>query len=260
MLRRLEAIQYIGEVGSGRTEPIIAAAENADGEVIEVVIKFASKCDLGTNALAVEAIAACLAGTLGLPIPEPFLVDLSPEWRQTLPLRIRARVSEWDGLAFGSKLIWPQWPVWTVAHRLSPAMVQTAAEILAFDAFTENVDRREDNPNCLVSGDQLRIFDHEMAFPRGLIGAKPWTMGGMNPLTRDQGKHIFHRELSGRMIDRDAIRQKWAGLRDEEIEEYGAAVPQEWRDEAFISDLLAKIREVRGNLIGCMAELERILQ
>lgn len=239
---------------------MIVAAEDSDGDVYEVVLKFASRCDMGSNSLSVEVIAACLAGTLGLPIPEPFLVDLSPEWRESLPPHVRLKVSEFDKLAFGSKLIAPQWPAWAVSNRLSPAMLQIAGEILAFDAFVENVDRREGNPNCLVSGEQLRIFDHELAFPRGLLGPKPWNAGGMAPLTEPPGKHIFHRELLGRPIDHEIIRQKWAGLRDEDIAEYGAAIPVEWRHPPFIADVLTKIRQVRDNLTGCMVELERILR
>ncbi len=260
MLSRLEAVQFIGDVGSGRTQPVIAAAEDADGDVHEVVLKFASRCDLGTNSLAVEVIAACLAASIELPIPEPFLVDLSPDWRATLPPEIRRRVSEFDNLAFGSRLIFPQWPAWTATNRLSPAMVQTAAEILAFDAFVENVDRRDGNPNCLISGDQLRIFDHELAFPRGLIGGKPWSVGGMKPLTEPPGKHIFHGQLLGQAIDHPSIQAKWAALRDEDIDEYGTAVPAEWHEAGFVGDILTKIRQVRDNLTGCMAELERILR
>lgn len=139
-------------------------------------------------------------------------------------------------------------------------MMQTAAEILAFDAFVENVDRREGNPNCFVSGDQLRIFDHELAFPRGLLGGKPWSVGGMKPLTEPPGRHIFHGQLVGQAVDHAAIQAKWATLRDEDIDSYGAAVPIEWNEASFIGDILTKIRQVRDNLMGCMAELERILQ
>jgi hypothetical protein len=259
MLRTLDAIQYIGDVGSGRTQPILAAAEDSNGEVIEVVLKFASSCDMGTNSLAAEVVAACLAGSLHLPIPEPFLVEVSPLWRDSLPSTIRSRISEFDNLAFGSKLVWPQWPAWAAANRLTPAMVQTAAEILAFDAFVENVDRRDENPNCLVNGDQLRIFDHELAFPRGLLGPKPWITGGMQPFT-EPGRHIFRRELVSRPMDQARIGAKWQGLQDEDIDAYGAAVPAVWHDAAFISDVLHKVRQVRDNIAGCMTELDRILK
>lgn len=259
MLRTLEAIQYVRDVGSGRTKPVVAAAEDDEGNVVEVVLKFSSSCDMGTNSLAVEVIAACLAGTLRLPIPEPFLINVSSEWRDNLPVAVRARFSEFDNLAFGSKLVWPQWPAWTAANRLTPTMIQTAAEIMAFDGFAENVDRRDENPNCLVSGEQLRIFDHELAFPRGLLGPRPWAIGGMQSFT-EPGRHIFRRELRAQPVDHQAIRSSWSGLRDEEIDAYGAAVPPHWRDEAFIADILDKIRQVRDNIDGCMTELDRILQ
>lgn len=258
MLRNLEAVQYIRDVGSGRTKPIVVAAEADDGDVIEVVLKFSSSCDMGTNSLSVEVIAACLAGALGLPIPEPFVVSIPLDWRDCLPPAVRARFSEFDNLAFGSKLVWPQWPAWTATNRLTPRMVQTAAEILAFDGFIENVDRRDGNPNCLVSGDNLRIFDHELAFPRGLIGLKPWALGGLGSFT-EPGKHIFRRELVAQQVNHDTIRQKWSDLHDDDIAAYGAAVPNGWRDEPFIADILNKIRQVRDNVAGCMTELDRIL-
>jgi len=259
MLKRIEAIQYIRDAGSGRTQPVLAVAEDAGEVAVDVVLKFASACDMGTNSLAVEVIAACLAGTLGLPVPEPFLVDISPEWRGSLPPAVRLRLSDYDNLAFGSKLVYPQWPAWTAANRLSPRMVQVAAEVLAFDGFIENMDRRDGNPNCLVSGDEIRIIDHELAFPRVLLGPKPWALGGLQSFVQP-GHHIFRRELVAKAVDHASISAKWSSLHDYEIDEYGAAVPAEWRDDAFINDILNKIRQVRDNIGGCMMELDRILR
>ncbi|WHU03827.1 hypothetical protein [Sphingomonas sp. NIBR02145] len=48
-------------------------------------------------------------------------------------------------------------------------------------------------------------------------------------------------------------------MRDADIDAYGAAVPNGWRDEVFIADILNKIRQVRDNIDGCMTELDRIL-
>jgi len=55
-------------------------------------------------------------------------------------------------------------------------LVQTAAEVLVFDAIVQNPDRRADNPNCLVRGDEIRIIDHELAFSHGLVigSVPPW--------------------------------------------------------------------------------------
>lgn len=259
MLKRVEAIQFIRDDIGGRTKPVVVAVEDQDGDVVEVVLKFASACDMGTNSLAVEIISACLAGHLDLPVPEPFVVDVAADWRGCLPAGVHQRVSQFDSVAFGSKLMWPQWPAWTSQHRLTAEMIQIAAEVLAFDGFIENTDRRDGNPNCLISGDQLRIIDHELAFPRGLIGPKPWAIGGMQPFT-ELGRHIFRRELVAKGVNIDIIRDKWSSLQDGDIDAYGAAVPVEWREDAFVTDILSKIRQVRDNIDGCVAELERILQ
>lgn len=260
MLRNLEAVQYIRKIGSGKTEPAIIVGETAEGEAIEVVAKLASACERKGNALANEVIGACLAYSLGLPIPEPFILSISPEWKATLPLEYASKVTAGDTLAFGSKLVWPQWPTWTQGHLISEKMTQTAAGIFAFDAFVDNVDRRQDNSNCLVSGDELRIFDHELAWPPALLFAKkPWVLDGLSSISQP-GNHIFRQDLRARPIDTKAIRDVWAGLQDSDISAYGAAVPAEWKDAAFVDGVLQQIRDVRDNIDGCMTEFERVLK
>lgn len=41
---------------------------------------------------------------------------------------------------------------------------QVAAEVFLFDAIIVNADRRPANPNCLTSGNEIAIFDHELSF------------------------------------------------------------------------------------------------
>jgi len=42
--------------------------------------------------------------------------------------------------------------------------MQDTTEIFAFDLMVQNPDRRKGKPNLLRKGDELAIFDHEMAF------------------------------------------------------------------------------------------------
>ena len=55
-------------------------AESADHSTVELVAKFSTGCEEKEVSLAREAIAACLACDLRLPIPEPFLVDVPTGW------------------------------------------------------------------------------------------------------------------------------------------------------------------------------------
>jgi hypothetical protein len=48
-------------------------------------------------------------------------------------------------------------------------MLPVAAAIFVFDAIVQNADRRVDNANCLVKGNEIRIIDHEMTFTHGLV-------------------------------------------------------------------------------------------
>jgi hypothetical protein len=57
----------------------------ADGSDVELVVKFAGGCEGRTGALLREAVAALMAADLDLPVPEPFLVNLGPEFVATVP-------------------------------------------------------------------------------------------------------------------------------------------------------------------------------
>jgi len=80
-----------------------------------------------------------------------------------------------------------------------------------------------------MQGDELRIFDHELAFSHGLIigWIPPWRMGGLK-FMETKGNHIFLSRLRGRNIDFQPIRATWAGLSDAAIEGYKEALPAEW--------------------------------
>ena len=124
-----------------------------------------------------EAIAACLAGDLKLPITEPLLVAIPDEWAAIVPDdERRKRILASSRVAFGSKLVTGGYSVWTPDTRISEAMVDTAAGVFAFDAIVQNPDRRAENPNCLVRGESIRIFDHELAFGHRLVvkWQPPW--------------------------------------------------------------------------------------
>ncbi len=208
MLARVTAVEYVRPMESGRTSPLLVRCARDDGPIIEVVVKFSGFCDQHQENLAMESIAACLAGDLRLPIPEPLLVVIPDEWAAIVPdEERRKRILASARVAFGSKLVTGGYSVWTPDTRISEAMVDTAAGIFAFDAIIQNPDRRTENPNCLVRGESIRIFDHELAFGHRLMlnWQPPWAKGGLNWL-ETKGRHIFRPQLRRSMIDFDAIK------------------------------------------------------
>jgi hypothetical protein len=189
MLARVRAVEYVRPMESGRTSPLLVRCAQPDGTVIEVVVKFSEFCDQRQENLAMEAVAACLAGDLGLPIPEPFFVDVPNEWADVVPDQARRkRILQSSRVAFGSRLVTGGYSVWTPDTRISDGMADTAAAIFAFDAIAQNADRRSENPNCLVRGESIRIIDHELTFAHGIIIGwhPPWSPGGLNWLERKE--------------------------------------------------------------------------
>ena len=262
MLARLIATRYDRPSTSGRTRPIFGVGNGADGVEVEVVLKASGGCDRGVGALACEILAACLAADLGLPVPQPFLVEITPEWIAIVPDEdLRAILTRSSPLAFGSRRVGPGFAAWSSGTRLGPASSPTAAAILAFDAFVQNVDRRSGNPNLLVRGDTLRVIDHELAFSHQmLIGWRPpWTLGGLQSIAQP-GAHVLLPTVRRTCPDWAPVHAAWAGLADAQLEAYRMALPPEWgAARPLVDDACDLIANLRDRIDRCLAELQRVL-
>jgi len=245
----------------GRTGPILSACEMEEQDEVEVFIKISAGCDQDVVNLAREAIAACLAADLGLPVPKPWLVEIPPE---IIPVvsdpKIADRLRRSCPVAFGSTRT-AGFTAWSTGQRLSDAMRPVASGILLFDAIIQNPDRRVENPNCLVQGNELRIIDHELAFMHRIIlfWQAPWLLGGMKEF-ETPGRHIFVNELKGAPVDFAPIKSRWTALSDARLQEYEGAIPPEWAAAyADIDAALKLIADARDNIDACIRELGRIL-
>lgn len=262
MLARVRPVDFMGQSISGRTCPSILTCEKTTGEIIEVFAKFSSSCDENVSNLTREIIAACLAGDLGLPIPEPVLIEIDDAWISIVQdATVRARIAASARVAFGSRHAGTQFTPWNSGTNLFEALIPVAAAVFVFDGIIQNIDRRSDNPNCLVRGDTIRIFDHELAFTHGVVigWQPPWRVGGLRVM-EGPGFHIFREGLRGRQIDYGPIRALWAGLSDMRIESYAQMMPAEWAaGSAAAAKAVSLIKEARDNIDACLAEVQRVL-
>lgn len=268
MIRTATPVRFDDVTEWGRTKPIRAAVETNDGVEHEIYLKFSNRPQLGVEGLSNEVVAACLAADLSLPITEPLLVTLTPEWIASIPAvhavaKEALRTSAATG--FGSVAAGDGWGQWKREDKITQERAQTALEIFAFDAFISNVDRKfaHGKPNCLVKQDEFRIIDHEMAFRlKALLFVKvePW-----KPLYlegwADKDDHIFGAKLKGRPnLDFERIKSKWSSLTDARILSYKASLPQDWAGAAEAVDAaLTHVVAVRDKIDLCLAELKRVL-
>ena len=79
MISRAVLTRIYRPASQGRTGPFVAACKSHEEGEIEVFMKLSAGCDQQVINLAREAIAACLAGDLGLPVPKPWFIEIPPE-------------------------------------------------------------------------------------------------------------------------------------------------------------------------------------
>lgn len=264
------AVRYDGEVEQGRTAPLRVHIETETGEMTDVILKATVTPHLSIEGLANEMLGALLAGDLGLPIPKPYFVTVSPEFIASVPNAVvRGRLASACPIAFASTDVGSQWRKWNSTDHLTAQNANLALKILAFDAFIGNPDRSPKNPNLLTnkSDPRLILIDHECAFgirmklfPR----LTPWVLGNLSHIAArgSDGEHLFHSALVGRdELDFDAIAAEWNGLSEVRFGAYDALLPQAW-DEArpALRDAFTYFGELRNNMPDCIAELRRILQ
>lgn len=262
MLTRVTATEFTRAASNGRTKPVMLVCIDLAGNEVELFAKLSARCEEGAVHLAREAIAACLAGDLGLPVTQSFLVDLSSAWVAGVPdAHIRAAMAASLPVAFGSRLAGPQFATWNQGIILRPEMMETALGIFVFDAIIQNDDRREGNANCLVMGEHLRIIDHELSFAHRLIfnWKPPWQLGGLQGLV-NPSTHIFRDKLRRAVLNFDPIRIAWTALSDGQIEGYASALPVEWGSAAAdVTAAIRLIKDARNHIDGCLNEIKRVL-
>jgi len=177
-----------------------------------------------------EVIAACLAADLQLPISKPFILDVIPGFAEAIPdAEISRLVRESSTVAFGSQKLPTQFGAWNAGNRITKALLPDALAVFVFDAIIQNPDRRSENPNCLIMGDNIRIFDHEVAFRHKLMWfppwKAPWLIGGLESL-RSPGSHIFRAGLMKHSLNFAPVRDAWAEVTDARLAMYSASVQQ----------------------------------
>jgi hypothetical protein len=234
MLERVTATAFLKRMGSGRTKPPLLDCERQNGDRVEVVAKF-SGSGCGPHGIVREAIMAMLAADLGLPVPEPVLVDLVEGFIEALPPEQAALAYELRSSlspTFGCCRLPAGFSVWSSDRELEAPAIEAAAEIFAFDALTLNPDRRASNPNCQWNGTCFAIFDHEMALDSAMVGTTlmpaPWQDGGLSALVRGPGEHILYRGLRGRAPSLTRLEAAWNKIAATRLQEYRDALPAEW--------------------------------
>jgi hypothetical protein len=266
-----KAIGYEGKISqaSGASEPVIVAVQAQIGnEIFDVYAKLTDKLPLGLKCYSAEAIASLLASDLKISTPPACAVLLEDDFIASVhDEAVRARMLTSERLVFATRKLPASYKVVPRELPLDDVLLQKAADIFAFDMLIENPDRGgPGKPNCLISGQDLAIIDHEKAFPHSLglpiLGRKNgWEVGAFEHY-KNQNSHLFVNQLLKKCANVELIgfQKRWDNVTDERIKEYGAMLPPSWvSDFSCTQKILQHITSVRDNIIGCITEIDRIL-
>ena len=154
--------EVLGRSPQGKTEPFICRGN--DGETYYV-----KGAGAGRRSLICEWVAAHLATEFGLPIADYAMAEVPAA---LVSFGVRADIRDLGaGLVFASRRLSNVQELTPTTRDLVPD--ELALDVLVFDWWLQNEDRHltenGGNPNLLwdVTGEQLAVIDHNMAFDPG---------------------------------------------------------------------------------------------
>jgi hypothetical protein len=247
MLPSLTVVHLHRFMSSGRNHPALFGCVDPSGAPAgDYVVKLVGSMDMRERGAAFEFMASRLAVHFGIKTPEPAQITIDSElatWLSGNNPDLRRILDRSAGPNFGTRLLTDA-SLWPIGRPVPDAMLPSAIHIFAFDALISNDDRRMDNQNLLVRGDDIFVIDHEAAFAFLYLVAsaeRAWQCGRRHSL-RD---HVFFYQLRRQPASLELFTQRLAGLSDTILERLARELPPSWRHEDLgkISDHLRQARE-----------------
>jgi hypothetical protein len=259
-VQQVEALTFHRFMATGRTSPALMTCMAEDASESEYVVKLkASQSTI--PGLLCELLVSELADHFDIDHPGYALVHISLELAQLLESVLQpdkaALFSHSVGMNFGSIKInnlatIPQ------NRSLSPAQLEAAANIFAFDVLIQNPDRRKDNPNVGTVGEMFEIYDHELAFSfrQDIIPVPESWRASRQPFCVN---HVFFAALHQKQIPLDQFTERLKALPPTFVEDLVVDIPQEWHsdDLGLIADYL---RTAQANASEFTSDLLRRLR
>ncbi len=241
MVEIVDAEEFHDFQTKGYSRPARVSCRRADGELVELFIKFAGGVRGHNFGLCSELICSLLATELGLLTPTPFTVNLSKDFLTGVPLVAKDLVERSLGLNFGSKNAGFGYHAMPTNPKLKHELRQVAAEIFAFDILTQNFDRKSDNPNLLWNGSKIILIDHESALQSVVEKDTP----GVASLELDRFyDHVFFNILN----PGDAVYDRLSGkLASVSIDNIFNQIPSQWSDNSALKKVRSHLDWVIAN-------------
>lgn len=234
MIERIEAEFFHDFQTKGYSRPARLTCRRANGQQIEVFIKFAGGVRDHYFGLCAEVLCSLIARQLGFSTPDPYIVNLSPEFLAGAPQNAKDLISRSLGLNFGTVAVGSGYGVMPPDARLPQDLRKTAAEIFAFDILIQNFDRKRDNPNLLWNRKRIVLIDHESA----LSSILKWPDFDFARMDLDKFyDHVFYSEISPADADFQRLAVCLQTLTPSVVDEFFNHLPSVWHNPGALSQI-----------------------
>ncbi len=250
----IEAVIAFEEFSTGRNKPLpIRGFCHKTFKKDDYVVKFKSSPEMTVEASCRELLGSFIAMELGLSVPKPVLINISHDFIQLLKEKPNFDVANNSiGLNFGCVFERGYYEILRNQH-LSDTQKNQVSHIFAFDVFISNADRRMDKPNLLTNGNNVMIFDHELAF--GFVfdifkNTNPWII---RPQDKDWiQNHFFFPYLKNKFPNFTVFVGQLTLLDDSFWERAFLLIPDEWKTE--------QLNEIKSYLQALITRKDVFLQ
>ncbi len=262
MIRHLTATTFLRPAATGRTGPLFCGCVDANIGVTEEFVVKLLDTGSGKQGALLELLGSRLATYFGILVAEPVAVLIDADFAALLStddrFANRAQLIQSNvGLNFGSRYLSPV-SQWQAGRKIPDAMFAMAANIFAFDALIQNVDRRAINPNLFVTGNDIYVYDHETSFSflqAILPSPQSWILETEFYLK----DHIFYAGLKGKTIELHDFCERLGALSDAVLQGFRDEVPQEWIHSSL--DLIeGHLKSVRTHTEEFSVQVKRSLR
>lgn len=253
-LPTIEALQGIKEFGSGTTNPmLIRGVCRTTTDKSDYVVKYRNSPRMSIESSCRELLAAFIANELGMNVAEPALINISPEFVDSLRgMDGYKNASNSIGINYGSKYFGQGFMEFIQNQQLNDNQYELAQQIFALDIFISNADRRKDKQNMLTDGEKIVIFDHELAF--GFVmdiikNRTPWIISESDRTWIKN--HFFYQALKSNEHNFDTFVESFEVLDSNFWNKANVLIPDEWKT--------GQLEDIKNNLTALITNKQIFL-
>ncbi len=186
--------------------------------------------------LVAEIVGNATARRLGVLVPEPAIINISPSVADLMNASIRNHGYSFEvqaGPATGCEYM-RGLVNYTPGQQMSSELREQAERVFVFDMLSQNSDRRPGKANCALSSQGLVAFDFELCFAHKflpIIGASDVVPYEPSKVGISRG-HIFYDLVANKLPDRELVEAMASSLTLDWWTKLLKSLPPSWQPDA----------------------------